>query len=140
MNQYKFGAIVNCIDGRAQLPASDWVRFHGGVDYVDTITEPGIVKSLSSGNRRVIEYVREKLEVSVNLHQTEIVAVIGHFDCAANPVEFEAHKKQIEKSAELITGWKFPLRVAGLYVNEWNSVDVIFDSSEDEHQVMNSFL
>lgn len=140
MNRYKFGAIINCIDGRAQLPASDWVRFHGGVDYVDTITEPGIVRSLSAGNTKVIEYVREKLQVSVSVHKTEIAAVIGHFDCRANPVDFEQHKKQIAKSAELIKNWKLPLRIAGLYVNEWNSIDVIFDSADEEHKVARSFL
>ncbi len=37
----KFATLINCMDGRVQLPVSRWIKKNFGVDFVDTITEPG---------------------------------------------------------------------------------------------------
>jgi hypothetical protein len=41
MSSGRFAAAINCMDGRAQLPVIEWLKRECGVDYVDTITEPG---------------------------------------------------------------------------------------------------
>ncbi len=138
-SKYKFGVAINCIDGRVQTPVSDWVKLNGPVEQVDMITEPGVDRILASGERDGVKRVFERVKISVKAHKPLILAVVGHFDCAANVAEFEEHKNQIEESARLISSWGFGLRVVGLYVNEWKSVDLICDS-DAEFTEMRSFL
>lgn len=132
-----FGTVVNCVDGRAQQPATDWIRLHSGVTYVDVITAPGadgILSKFSTDRARVI---MQEVSLSVKRHQSAIVAVTGHYDCLANPCKFELRRKQIEAAAEKVLNWGFGVRVVGLYVNEWGSVDVICDTDADYAQVRN---
>ncbi|NNE97666.1 MAG: hypothetical protein HKN25_01465 [Pyrinomonadaceae bacterium] len=138
-NLDKFAAAINCIDGRVQAPVAEWLKLHAQVQYVDMITEPGVDKVLTAGGIRQTASIAEKLKISIDAHGTSTVAVVGHFDCAANPVSFEEHKTQIEECVNTIRSWADNLRVIGLYVNEWSAVDVIYDS-DSEFEEMNSYL
>ena len=44
MAKGKFATSVSCMDGRIQIPLINWIKENFSVDYVDTITEPGIDK------------------------------------------------------------------------------------------------
>lgn len=138
-SKYKFGVAVNCIDGRVQTPVADWIKLHGPVQQVDMITEPGVDRLLASGEKEGLTRIYERVKVSLNAHKPLILAIAGHFDCAANPAEFDEHKKQIEDSVELISSWRLGIRIVGLYVNEWKSVDLICDT-EAEFVEMKNFL
>ena len=138
-NINKFGTAICCIDGRVQGPVADWIKLHSHVQFVDMVNEPGVDKILSEGNSNRIAYIADKVEISIHAHQSNIVAVVGHFDCAANPVSFDEHKEQIEFGVDMVKSWNLGVRVVGLYVNEWNSIDVICDS-ETEFQPIKSFL
>ena len=135
----KFGTAINCMDGRVQVPVADWVKLHSGVQYVDMITEPGADKVLAERDGRLLNSIYEKLRISVELHQSEIVAVAGHFECAGNPVDFETHQEHIELGVELLQSWNLGVRIVGLYVNEWSAVDVLYDSN-DGFEDIKSFL
>ncbi|MEZ5345655.1 MAG: carbonic anhydrase [Pyrinomonadaceae bacterium] len=134
-----FATAINCIDGRAQLPVSDWLRLHTGADYVDTITEPGANEILSNDKSKHYFRVFEKLKLSINAHQPRVIAVAGHYDCLANPVSFETHIAQIKKGADRLDSLNMGIRIVGLYVNEWGAVDLVFDSTSG-HREMRSFL
>jgi hypothetical protein len=122
-----FATVVNCIDGRAQGPVSDWIRIHCQASFVDTITTPGPDKLLSSGPHSKVDHIREAVEVSVNAHKSGAVVVAGHYDCAANKVSDGEHKEQIRAAVEVIRSWGLPVRVAGLWVNEWWQIEVVED-------------
>ena len=139
MDQGKFGLAINCIDGRAQVPVTDWMKFNCRVQYVNVITEPGIIQHLSDAKSPFISSIRHKVALSIKVHYTEVAAVVGHFDCKANPLDFMRQKLQILRSTELIENWNFQIRILGLYVNEWNSVDLIYDT-EEKYRVPQSFL
>jgi hypothetical protein len=138
-NKGKFGTAINCIDGRVQASVTDWIKLHTGVQYVDMITEPGADRLMASEGAEEIVSIFDKLNLSIRAHQSRIVAVCGHFDCAANPVDPEKHKVQIEESVELIGSWNLGIRIVGLYVNEWDSVDLIYDS-DSEFNELRSYL
>ncbi|HUF04328.1 MAG TPA: carbonic anhydrase [Aridibacter sp.] len=134
-----FGTAINCIDGRAQHPVSEWVRLHANVKYVDVITTPGADGVLSQFKTDRARLMRDEVILSVGRHQSAIVAVAGHFDCLANPCDFEVRKDHILAGAERVKRWDLGVRVVGLYVNEWSSVDVICDTDKDFPQ-MRSWL
>lgn len=123
-----FATAINCIDGRAQRPVSEWIRLQHGIDYVDTITQPGPEKVLTQGPQPVIDAMRQNVAVSVTAHQSTLVAVAAHYQCAGNPVSDDEHKSQVRQACQVVAGWGFPVRVIGLWVNEWWQVELIADS------------
>jgi len=124
----RFGTAITCIDGRVQRPVSDWVKFNFNVHHVDLITEPGPDKVLSTGPSHLIEDVMRKVAFSVRHHFSPIVAVSGHDTCAANPVSREEHVQQILDGVEVVLSYNLNVRVVGLWVSEWGSVELLWDT------------
>jgi hypothetical protein len=122
-----FATTVNCIDGRAQGPVSDWIKINCQASFVDTITTPGPDKLISSGPHSKVDHVHEAVAVSVNAHKSGAIVVAGHYDCAANPVDADKHKEQIRAAVEVVRSWGLPVRIAGLWVNEWWQIEVVED-------------
>lgn len=121
----KFATALNCIDGRTQIPVIKWLKENFNVDYVDLITEPGMDKVLSQGQWGEIERLREKVIISMTAHDSDIVAVVGHYDCAANPVSDCKHFRDIVASTYTVKSWGLPVVVVGLWVDESWRVHVV---------------
>ncbi len=122
------------------MPVIDWLKLGFNVQYVDLITEPGADQVLLNGTSSQIYSVKEKIYLSLDRHQSEILAVVGHFDCLGNPVSKEKHFKQIKETVDLIESWGFWVRIVGLWVNQWSSIDVVCDTQKEEYKVGRSFL
>lgn len=121
----KFATALNCIDGRTQLPVTNWMIEHFGVNYVDLVTEPGIDLVLSHGPYSEIERIRDKAIVSINAHNSQVIAIVGHYDCAANPVSDSQHIKYILESIRTVRSWCLPAHVIGLFVDRNWHVHVV---------------
>ena len=116
----KFVTAINCIDGRAHYPVRNWLNTSFDAEFVDRITEPGADKALASGSAEVLEAIKQKVLISVSAHNSETVAVVGHHDCAANPVSEGQHKQDIGEAVATVQSWGLPVQVIGLWVNsEW---------------------
>lgn len=124
----RFATAINCIDGRTQRPVSEWIRIQFSVDYVDTITQPGPEAALTRGPASAIEVMRQNVGVSVQAHQSQLIAVAAHHECAGNPVSDDEHKAQVRAACEVIAKWGFPARIVGLWVNEWWQIEVVSDT------------
>jgi len=123
MAQGKFATSVCCMDGRIQLPLTKWIKENYSVDFVDTITEPGIDKKIAENSD--LESVKTKIGISINAHKSELIVVSGHYDCAGNPVSDEEHISQIKKGIEVISSWNLNAKVIGVWVDEsWNVLTV----------------
>jgi len=125
-----FATVINCIDGRVQIPVLEWMKENISVDYVDSITEPGPDKTLSEGSTHRIAWIKSSLLISVEGHHSRTVAVVGHFDCAANPGPKEMHLKQLKKCVEVLKEWNLPARILGLWVNENWEVEKVYDDQQ----------
>ena len=121
----KFGTAINCIDGRTQNPVSQWIKENYSVDYVDTVTEPGPDKVLLEVNIEKIKQIKSKLLISIKAHNSTLIVIAGHHDCAANPVSKEEHLTQIKKSINMIKSWNFPVKVVGVWINDQWKVEQI---------------
>ncbi|MBN8209076.1 hypothetical protein JI666_10000 [Bacillus sp. NTK071] len=120
-----FGTALNCIDGRTQIPVTNWLKRHFNVDYVDLITEPGMDRVLSHGPFYEIERIRKNAIISIEAHYSNVIAVVGHDNCAANPVSDCQHFRDIEVSVHTVRSWCLPVIVVGLWVDEFSVVHVI---------------
>jgi hypothetical protein len=124
--QYKFGTAINCIDGRTQQPVINYIKQNYAVDIVDMITFPG-VDGIFSNELRDVEssLAKHSANISVEKHNSQIVAIVGHYDCAGNPGDKNYHYSQIKTALHEISLWKLPAKVVGLYVNEnWQVEEV----------------
>lgn len=131
----KFGCVVNCIDGRVQLPVAEWIKFHAAVQYVDVITEPGADGVIASGQTEGVKSIYSRLSTAIRAHNPGIVAVTGHFDCIANPTSPAEHVEHIKRSTEVISSWVTGVRITGLYVNEYGTIDVVYDSNTQYREI-----
>ena len=111
-----FATALNCMDGRTQIPVIEWVKKEFHVDYVDTITEPGIDAVLASGNeggeKSVDEWqgilrdsVRRRIGISTGKHLSKAIVIVGHDGCAGNPVDKEQHLVHIRSAVDLVKSW-----------------------------------
>ncbi|HIG99321.1 MAG TPA: hypothetical protein HA258_01960 [Thermoplasmata archaeon] len=119
MSTKKFVTAINCMDGRVQIPVIDWMKKHFTADFVDMITEPGPNKILAENiERTVIESLKKRVEISVVKHASIQIAVVGHFDCAGNPVDEENQLQQLKDATLTIQSWGFKIPVIGLWVDD----------------------
>ncbi len=132
MGHGRFVTVLNCIDGRVQFPVLKWMKDSLQADYVDSVTEPGADKVLSEGTLAEIERIKSKVLISTSGHHSKTVALVGHYDCAANPGPQEMHTRQINKGIDVIKNWGLGVRVLGLWVGENWDVECIYDSEEEK--------
>jgi hypothetical protein len=126
MHKGKFGTAINCMDGRVQVPAMNWLKQKYELDYIDTITEPGPEKILSQGNPAQVESIKSRVLISVNAHGSETIFVAAHHDCAGNPVSKDDHIKQVRDCVRIIKSWKLPVKnVIGAWINENWTVEIV---------------
>jgi len=119
MSEKKFVTAINCMDGRVQLPVIDWMKKEYTADFVDMITEPGPNKILAEKKPSdLIESLKKRVEISVIKHASTNIAIVGHFDCAGNPVENETQLNQIKKSVKTIQSWGLNIPVIGLWIDD----------------------
>jgi carbonic anhydrase len=121
----KFVTAINCIDGRAHFPVKNWLNSSFDAEFVDRITEPGADKALAGGSADVLEAIKRQVLISVNAHNSKTVAVVGHHDCAANPVSEAQHKQDIREAVATVQSWDLPVQVIGLWVNSKWQVEVV---------------
>jgi len=106
-----FATAINCMDGRAQKPVSEYIQKNFKVDYVDMITEPGPNKILSEAKDiNIIESLRSRVEISVTKHNSQIIVIAAHYDCAGNPTDEDTQKKDLRNAIDTIASWGFPIK------------------------------
>jgi hypothetical protein len=113
------------MDGRVQLPVISYLRKRFEVDYVDSITEPGPNLILSERkNRAAIQSIISRAKISVGKHKAVGMAVVGHYDCAGNPVSKEDQIVHLEDSIAFLRKY-FNLPIIALWVDEnWDVQEI----------------
>ncbi len=119
MSANQFATAVNCMDGRVQMPVFEYIKTFYDVDFVDMITEPGPIRTLSKNREKtIIESIRRRVEISVFKHSSKLIALVGHHDCAGNPVEQDTQVKQIRMAIKVVESWKFNAQIIGLWIDK----------------------
>ncbi len=113
-----FTTVITCMDGRIQLPVMQWIEENYGSMYPDTVTEPGPVRILSESQPgNVLEQIKKRVEISVNVHKSKRIFIVAHDDCAGNPVDKKSQWKQMKKAVETVKNWKFGVELVALWVD-----------------------
>ena len=114
-----FCTVVNCMDGRIQLPVIEYLQERFKVDYVDSITEPGPNLILARQNDiGIVESIFNRVKISVENHGSVGIAVVGHFNCAGNPAPKEQQAEHTLDAIRCVKCRYGDLEVIGLWVDE----------------------
>ncbi len=116
----KFASVINCMDGRTQLPVLEWIIEHYDIDYPDMITEAGPIKILAENkNKALVEAIKYRLDISVNKHHSKHIFIVAHYDCAGNPEKKAVQLKQLKKAIKRVKKMNFEVNeIVGLWVNK----------------------
>lgn len=114
----KFCTVINCMDGRTQIPVIKYLQRRFEVDYVDSITEPGPNLILAEArDERLLDLILKKIRISTEMHNSKGLAVVGHYDCAGNPAPEDEQIEHINRAVEFLRE-QFPnLEMIGLWVD-----------------------
>lgn len=123
MTEGKFATSVCCMDGRIQIPIINWIKENYSVDFVDTVTEPGVDKTVADNHD--LSFIKKKVDISINAHKSNLIVVSGHYDCAGNPVSNEEHIGHIKKSVDVIKSWNYDVTVVGIWINDKWSIEKV---------------
>lgn len=115
----KFCTVINCMDGRIQLPVINYLQQRFNAEYVDSITEPGPISILSKqSNPSLVDSILNRMEISIGKHNSGGIAIVGHYDCAGNPVAKDEQVQQIRNSIKFIGQHYKDAEIIGLWVDE----------------------
>ena len=122
----RFCTVINCMDGRVQLPVIRYLQQRFNVEYVDTITEAGPNLILSKQkNREAIHSILERLKISIENHNSVGVAIVGHYDCAGNPAPKDEQIKHLQKAIQFLQKHYESVEIIGLWVSDkWEVQEV----------------
>jgi len=113
-----FFTIINCIDGRTQLPVIEYLQQRYRVDYVDSVTEAGPNLILfESRDQTLVESILRRVAISIDKHRSLGIAVVGHHDCAGNPSPFEKQQEHTHKAVRFLRDRFSGVEVIGLWVD-----------------------
>ena len=115
----KFATAINCIDGRTQEPLIHYMKNNFNINYVDMITEPGPNRILAENTSlNTIESLKNKVKISIEKHKSELIAIVGHYDCAANTADDDIQKDQLKKAKNIVSSWGFSVDIIALWLDE----------------------
>jgi hypothetical protein len=70
------------------------------------ITEPGPIRILAENkDKPALESIKRRVAISTGKHGSDLTVIVGHHDCAGNPVEKETQLKQIVWSIKTVRSW-----------------------------------
>ena len=123
----RFCTVINCMDGRVQLPVIRYLQKRFNVEYVDSITEAGPNLILSEEKSITsIQSILERLKISIEHHNSVGVAIVGHHDCAGNPVPQNDQIIHIQKAIQFLRQQYENIEIIGLWIDKnWEVHEVI---------------
>ena len=121
-----FCAVINCMDGRTQLPVNNYLMQRFNVKYVDMLTDAGPLGILTKDpdSDRAQHFI-ERVTTVIRVHDVTQLAIAGHWDCRGNPVPKD---QQLAQMREVVLRYRevFPqLTIIGLWVDENQDVHEI---------------
>jgi carbonic anhydrase len=115
----RYCTVINCMDGRVQLPVIRYCQTRFDTPYVDSITEPGPNCVFAKQEPAVlVDSLLKKLAISVEKHKSVGIAIAGHHDCAGN-LSPKVEQNQHTQKAVAFLQKHFPdMQVIGLWIND----------------------
>ena len=122
-----FCTVVNCMDGRVQLPVIRYLQDRFNVEHVDSITEagPNLILAIRTQGDTARSVLR-RINISVERHSSVAIALAGHHECAGNPATKEEQKQHLVAGIEFLRHQYRNIPIIGLWVDEkWQVHEIV---------------
>ena len=119
MTTTAFSTVINCMDGRTQLPVLAFMVDRFQTPFVDTITAAGPVKLVAmddSGSAELAD-IHNRIAISIEKHGSQAIAVVAHHDCAGNPVPEDRQRTELEQAVSALKARYKTCTILGLWVD-----------------------
>lgn len=119
-----FATVINCMDGRVQDPVNAWMKSYSKAQYIDVITEAGpdrIMSSTATASRLILN----RILVSRDKHNSQVLALVAHHDCAGNPVDKSVHMEHLKRAGTIMQTWNLGMTILLLWVDENWQVELV---------------
>ena len=128
----RFAVAITCIDGRIHHAVQDGLRRRLEVHFLDVVTLPGPDLVLAETPHEAPS-VWDAVQVSLDKHAAERVVLVGHTDCAANPVSPATHRAQIGQAVATLRARLGATAVEGMLLDtDTGSLDPVSVSDQRE--------
>lgn len=115
----EFFSLINCMDGRVQLPVIRYLQDRYQVKFVDVITEagPNLILAEQRDTTR-LDSIFSRISISIENHGSEGIAVAGHHDCAGNPAPEAMQISHIRQAVGFLRQHYPEMEMIGLWVDD----------------------
>lgn len=114
------------MDGRIQEPIITYLKDRFGVEYVDTITEPGPCRILSGNHLKgLVGSIHRRVKISISKHGSKLISISGHSGCVGNQVEDDIQQSQIRESMVMLKKRYPDVQVIGLWLDQEGTIEKI---------------
>ncbi|MBS3810159.1 MAG: hypothetical protein KGY38_08400 [Desulfobacterales bacterium] len=121
-----FCTVINCMDGRVQLPVIRYLQNRFNVLNVDSITEPGPNLILANqADQNLVQSILRRVRISVEKHASAGIALAGHHDCAGNPAGEEEQRSHLAAGIAFLRSHYQTIPIIGLWVDENRAVNEV---------------
>ncbi len=128
----RFCTVINCMDGRVQVPVLKYLQERFDAEYVDSITEPGPNLILAENtDQATVQSILGRLKISIEQHGSKGIAIVAHYDCAGNPASKDEQIKHIARAIQFIEKYYDGVKIIGLWVNESWQVEELTNFESD---------
>jgi hypothetical protein len=116
----KFGTVVNCTDGRVQMPVLNYLKNTTDIEYFDSANEAGPLRTLTKNSDKCrLITLKEQIRTSLEEHGSSFIALVGHHDCTDNPGDRSFQEGQLDECLDYLQrSFGTGITYVGLYVNE----------------------
>ncbi len=115
----RFCTVINCMDGRIQLPVIRYLQERFDAEHVDNITEAGPNLILAEQKRTAsVQAILERLKISIENHNSIGIALVGHHECAGNPVSKDDQIGHMAKAIQFLREHYPNTQMLGLWIDE----------------------
>lgn len=109
--------VFMCSDGRlhhGKVNSAETIREYLSVDYTYLIAIPGPDGILTRGSAAEQEAASSQFNLLKEAKSPVVVAVVGHCNCAGNPVSDDEHRNDIKEAVNIIRDWGYQGEIVGL--------------------------
>ena len=91
MAKGNFGTVINCMDGRTQLPVNEYLRREYGLDFIDTVNEQAdVLQSIDPEMLQLFRNYAEEIDLFEEFATKEDKRIYGYI--GTDEVKSKSHK------------------------------------------------
>ncbi len=135
MKKISHATAIACADHWLKDPVKKWVKQFFGVERVDFVTEHQPETFLTIEKKEKIVDIQQKLTELSKDQDGELVIIVAHDGCDYGVVPVNERQAILAEAAQKAQRWGHGQRIIGLWLDEDNEPEMVYDSYSAQSDV-----